>query len=286
MRGFDRLSASLYIISTPVGNLGDLSKRAAEALQSADLILAEDTRVTEKILRHLGLHKRLVSCHDYNERSRLALLDEVCQAGLTVALVSDAGTPLVSDPGFQILRKAIDLGLAVIPIPGPSAFLIALVGSGLSCDRFTFEGFLPGRKGERLKRLAALSSEERTMVFYLAPHDAATLLAEMSAVFGNRAACLARELTKLYEEFVRGDLTSILSRVKAERLRGECVLVVAGAAPEKKSAETEVRDDLHQLLAGGARLKEAAAVVAKRHGWASAAVYRLGLSMKEQSSGS
>ena len=276
------MSGRLFIIATPIGNLGDLTPRAAEALAGADLVLAEDTRISIKLLNHLGLKKKMMSCHDHNEASRLGLIEELAGQGAQVALVCDAGTPVVSDPGYRLVERAVALGMEVVPIPGACALLAALVASGLPGQRFVFEGFLPDRKGERARRLAELRSEPRTMVFYVAPHDLGKVLPAMAEQLGDRQACLARELTKRFEEFIRGSLLEIAAEVQSRSVLGECVLVVSGAADAAEPVdEAVVTEELRIRLSQGARLKEAAAEVAMRYGWSKAAVYRLGLSIKE-----
>jgi 16S rRNA (cytidine1402-2'-O)-methyltransferase len=276
------LSGTLFIVSTPIGNLGDISPRVKHALNESVLVLAEDTRVSVKLLFHLGLKTPMLSCHEFNESRRAEVLAEHARAGSAVALVSDAGTPLVSDPGYQIVRKAIELGMKVVPIPGPSAALAALVGSGLPSDRFTFEGFLPDKSGDREKRLSKLRGDDRTLIFFVPPHNLPTVLKEMQAVFGDRPACLARELTKLYEEFVRAPLSELVRHVETEPIRGEYVVVVGGAESEgdRKASEQEVVTRLESLLASGGRLKEVAGVLAKETGWASSEIYKLGLAIK------
>lgn len=278
------MSGTLFIVSTPIGNLRDISPRVKEALSESTLVLAEDTRVSVKLLFHLGLKTPMLSCHEFNEARRTEVLAEHAAAGHAVALVSDAGTPLVSDPGYQIVRKAIELGMKVVPIPGPSAALAALVGSGLPSDRFSFEGFLPDKAGDRQKRLEKLAADERTLIFFVSPHNLADTLAEMLSAFGDRPACLARELTKLHEEFVRGPISQLIRHVETEPIRGEYVVVVGGAEREAslKATEDEVRERLGALLARGGRLKEIAGVLAKETGWASSEIYKLGLELKDQ----
>lgn len=276
------MSGRLLIVSTPIGNLGDITPRVKDALAESAIVLAEDTRVTQKLLFHLQLKTPLLSCHEHNEERRVSVLQQAAQQDQTISLVSDAGTPLVSDPGYQIVRKAIELGMQVVPIPGPSAALAALVGSGLPSDRFTFEGFLPDKGGERRKRLEKCKSDDRTMIFYVAPSNLPTVLKEMQDIFGDRQACLARELTKLYEEFLRGTLSELTTHLEKHGTRGEYVLVVAGAESEQQRLSEEVvTSRLAELLERGGKLKEVAAVLAKETGWASSEIYKLGLSIKE-----
>lgn len=269
----------MFVIATPIGNLSDLSPRTKQALQDSELILAEDTRVTIKVLNHLGIRKPLVSCHEFNESKRLSLLEELAGRDASVALVSDAGTPLVSDPGYRMVQKGIALEMKIVPIAGPSAFLLALIGSGLPCDRFCFEGFLPEKSGDRKRKLTELKEESRTMVFYLSPHDQVRLVSELMETFGDRSACIARELTKLYEEFIRGSLSQILERIGVSKLRGECVLVVEGVG-QKQAQRAEagvVLLDLRQRLQNGERLKEISALLAKKYGWGRSEIYKLGI---------
>jgi 16S rRNA (cytidine1402-2'-O)-methyltransferase len=276
------LSGTLLIVSTPIGNLGDISSRVKDALTQSALVLAEDTRVTQKLLFHIHAKTPLLSCHEHNEQRRFGALEQAAAANETVALVSDAGTPLVSDPGYQIVRKAIELGMTVIPIPGPSAALAALVGSGLPNDRFTFEGFLPDKTGDRRKRLDKCRDDDRTLIFFLAPSSLPGILVEMKQAFGDRQACLARELTKLYEEFIRGTLSELEQHVERKGVRGEYVLVVAGTQQEsQRASESEVHQRLSELLSHGAKLKEAASLLARETNWSSSEIYKLGLSIKE-----
>ncbi len=277
------MPGKLYIVSTPIGNLRDISPRVTQALCDSDFILAEDTRVTIKLMSHLGLSKRLVSCHDYNEQHRAEALVEAASNSQSVALVSDAGTPLVSDPGYRVVRKSIELGMDVIPVPGPSAFLLALIGSGLPCDKFVFEGFLPDKSGLAKKRLAVLKNEERTIVFYVSPHKLKKTLDMVAAEFGERPACIARELTKFYEEFKRGTLPELVEQIKDQEIRGECVLVVGGNKESKESVTTE--EEVHQVIAehirAGKRMGEVASEVAHRFGLKKSDVYKIALEQSD-----
>jgi len=223
-----QVESGLYVVSTPIGNLGDMTQRAAETLAGVDVIACEDTRRTGLLLSHLGIGNRLLSYHEYNKLRRTPELLELLRQGKSVALVSDAGTPGISDPGFHLIRAAADAGHRVIPVPGASALLAALVVSGLPSDRFAFEGFLPRRDGRRRKRISALAQEPRTMVFCEAARRVRTVLAEMLELWGDRRAVLCRELTKKFEETLRGRLSEILATVGERELKGETVLVVAG----------------------------------------------------------
>ncbi len=218
----------LYIVPTPVGNMDDMTLRAIRTLKEADVVLAEDTRTSGILLKHFGIEKRLMSHHKFNEHATTAAVVERLQAGQNVALVSDAGTPGISDPGFFLVREAVRAGVEVQTLPGPTAFVPALVSSGLPCDRFVFEGFLPQKKG-RQSRIEALRDEERTMVFYESPYRLVKLLGQLLAVFGEeRQVSVCREISKVHEESVRGTLSEVLAHFTETEPRGEIVVVLAG----------------------------------------------------------
>ena len=219
---------TLYLIPTPVGNLEDITARALRILRECDLILAEDTRTSGNLLKHFDIHKPMLSYHKFNEHQTVVKVVERLMAGENIAVVSDAGTPGISDPGFLVAREAIKAGIEVITLPGATAFVPALVSSGLPCDRFCFEGFLPQKKG-RQTRLEALSNESRTMIFYESPHRVVKALQQFIEVFGKERQCSAcREISKLHEESVRGTLEEVLTHFTETEPRGEFVLVVAG----------------------------------------------------------
>jgi 16S rRNA (cytidine1402-2'-O)-methyltransferase len=227
----------LYLVPTPIGNLEDITLRAINVLKAVDTILAEDTRTTGNLLKHLGISKPLNSYHIHNEHQTIARLTDRMAKGEVMALVSDAGTPAVSDPGFLLVRECIKAGITIECLPGPTAFVPALVNSGLPSDRFTFEGFLPHKKG-RQTRLQALAMEERTMIFYKSPHRLIKALEQFGMFFGDeRQACVSRELSKIYEENTRGTLREILDYYKAKPVKGEIVITIAGKTPEKKSRD-------------------------------------------------
>lgn len=229
-------TGTLYIVPTPIGNLGDLSPRAAEVLAGADFVAAEDTRVTLKLLNHLGLKKHLVSYHAHNERERCEAILGRLAAGESCALCSDAGMPAISDPGEVLVREAEQRGILVVPLPGPNAALTALCASGQNTARFCFEGFLAQNKSQRAKRLLALQSEERTLLFYEAPHKLPRTLQDLAAAFGgSRSVTLCRELTKRHEEIWKTTLSEAAARYNEEKPRGEFVLVVAGAEPPEEA---------------------------------------------------
>lgn len=219
---------SLYLVPTPIGNLKDITLRAIEVLKSVDVILAEDTRTTGKLLKHLEINRPLQSYHIFNEHKTVEKLVDRMRRGEVLALVSDAGTPGISDPGFLLVRAARDIGLEVNCLPGATAFVPALVNSGLPNDRFTFEGFLPHKKG-RKTRIESLLEESRTMIFYESPHRLMKTLEQFAEAFGpDRMASVSRELTKVYEENVRGTLQELVAYYKEHPIKGEIVLVVQG----------------------------------------------------------
>ena len=229
------IPGALYIVSTPIGNLEDISQRALRVLGEVDLIACEDTRHTRKLLTHYGINTPTISYHEHNERERAAELLARLQEGAGVAIVSDAGTPGINDPGFRLVRLAIENGLPVIPVPGPSALITALVSSGLPTDEFFFGGFLPAKTNARRSRLAELRSLPATLIFYEAPHRIAAALKDAHEILGQREAVVARELTKMHEEFLRGPLSELAQRFAlGERVRGEMVLIIdrAGTEPE------------------------------------------------------
>jgi len=220
--------AILYIVPTPVGNMEDMTLRALRVLKEADVVLAEDTRTSGILLKHYGIKQQLLSHHKFNEHGTSAAIVERLLAGQTVALISDAGTPGISDPGFFLVREAVRAGIEVQTLPGATAFVPALVSSGLPCDRFVFEGFLPQKKG-RQSRIEALAEEERTMVFYESPYRVLKLLQQLAAVFGpDRQASACREISKIHEESVRGSLAELIDHFTQTEPRGEFVVVVAG----------------------------------------------------------
>jgi 16S rRNA (cytidine1402-2'-O)-methyltransferase len=220
--------AKLYIVPTPIGNLDDITLRAVKTLAEVDVVLAEDTRTTAFLLRHLGLEKRLVSHHKFNEHATVELVVQRIAAGESVALVSDAGTPGISDPGFLLVRTSIAAGVEVETLPGATAFVPALVQSGFPCDRFCFEGFLPQKKG-RSKRLQQLVDEERTMIFYESPYRVVKTLGQLAEVMGaERQVSVSRELTKKFEQTVRGTLAEVLAHFAAHPPKGEFVIVLKG----------------------------------------------------------
>lgn len=269
----------IELVATPIGNLADLSPRAREVLASADIIAAEDTRHTGNLLRQLGLQRPLVSLHDHNEGARREeLIVRVQQQGICLAVVSDAGTPLVSDPGYLLVQTAVAAGIDVRAVPGPSAVLVALAISGLPVDRFCFEGFLPARGGARREKLAVLRRESRTMVFFEAPHRIVETLHDLRTEFGaERGACVARELTKTHESVYRGSIAQLLeiAAQDANFARGEITLVVAGVAGSEAAPDDAFVIRALDLLSAELPPSRAAAVVAQLVGRRKADVYAL-----------
>ncbi len=273
----------MYIVATPIGHLGDISARALETLRDADVVAAEDTRRSGQLLRHFGIATPCLSLHDHNERELTPRLLERLARGETVALVSDAGTPLISDPGFHLVRAAHEAGIRVVPIPGPSALIAALSAAGLPSDRFAFEGFLPARPGPRRERLEALIAEPRTLVFYEAPHRVVATLEALTEAFGaEREAACARELTKLHETVIRDTLGGLLERARSDPMmqRGELVIVVQGVGEAAGADEVEARRVLAILLAE-MPVKQAAAIAARLTGMARNRLYEWGLGMRQ-----
>lgn len=218
----------LYIVSTPIGNLDDMTFRGLSVLKSSDIILCEDTRHSGRLLKHFDISARLLSYHDHNALSRIPLVVEKLAGGCIVSLITDAGTPGVSDPAYRVIRAAIDEHIPVVPVPGASAVLSALVVSGLPLDRFVFEGFLPVKSGQRRNRLEFLSSEPRTIVLYISPYKIIKTLTEIFDILGDREISLSRELTKLHEETIRGTVSSVLDTLSGRTVKGECTLVIKG----------------------------------------------------------
>ncbi len=234
--------AKLYLVPTPIGNLEDITLRAIRVLQSVDLILAEDTRTTSFLLRHLEIEKPLRSHHKFNEHATAQLFSEMIEGGRDVALVSDAGTPGISDPGFLLVRTCLEQGVEVETLPGATALIPALVNSGFPCDRFCFEGFLPQKKG-RMKQLQRCADEERTMIFYESPYRIVKCLEQFAEVFGeDRPMTASRELTKKFEQTVRGTVGELLTHFRTHEPKGEFVLVVAGKSLRKKTQTDEIED--------------------------------------------
>ncbi|MFJ6417876.1 16S rRNA (cytidine(1402)-2'-O)-methyltransferase [Paeniglutamicibacter sp. NPDC091659] len=256
----------IVLAATPIGNLSDASPRLIELMKTADVVAAEDTRRFIHLAQGLGVRVpgRLISYHEHNETHRLAELLELVAGGATILVVSDAGMPSVSDPGFKLVEAAVAAGVTVTAVPGPSAVLTALALSGLPTDRFTFEGFLPRKAGERAKRLEDLATEQRTMVFFEAPHRLDAMIRALRDAFGaDRPGAIARELTKMYEEVIRGNLGELLLWAEGE-VRGEIAVVIGGAPAGEPARAVDHVAQVQQLVTEGLRLKEAVAAVAEK----------------------
>lgn len=267
---------TLYLVATPIGNLEDITARALRILRESTLIAAEDTRHTRKLLTHFDLHTPLTSYFEHNKLNKLDTILEALKQG-DVALVSDAGTPGLSDPGYELVRAALGAGYAVTPVPGPSAVVAALVASGLPTDAFVYLGFLPRKDAERKTLLQSMAQEPRTLVAYEAPHRLLETLADIEATLGNRPVAVARELTKLHEEIFRGSARTAHEHFSAKEVLGEITLVIGGAVREAPEVwdKARVREALTARLEAGAKPKEAAHWVAQHSGWNSREVYKL-----------
>jgi 16S rRNA (cytidine1402-2'-O)-methyltransferase len=276
----------LYLVGTPIGNLEDITLRALRILKEADQIACEDTRHTQKLLTHYDIHKPLISYHEHNESTRAPELLETLEQGVKIALVSDAGMPLVSDPGHRLVTLCLQHQIPVIPIPGPSALLASLSASGLPSEEFLFVGFLPARSGERRRALERLRIEDRTLILYEAPHRVAECLADAREVLGNRSACIAREVTKLHEEFRRGKLSELAASLEERPARGEITLLIGPEAPADARVQansTQSLADRVEELIRQAKLdrKEALKLAAKERGLTRRAAYDEIVSEKE-----
>jgi len=274
----------LYIVATPIGNLADMTQRAIEVLQSVDLIAAEDTRHSGFLLKHFAIKTPSISLHDHNEQQRSETLLTRLQQGESIALISDAGTPLISDPGYKLAALVREHGIPVIPIPGSCAVIAALSASGLPSDRFSFEGFLPPKQGARLQTLEKLVADTRTLIFYDSPRRLQATLIDMVNVFGEeRRACLARELTKLHETINTKPLAELLDWVSndANQQRGECVLLVEGANEQQDASDVEVNRVL-TLLLKELSVKKAAAITSSLLGVSKNNAYDLALKLQHK----
>jgi 16S rRNA (cytidine1402-2'-O)-methyltransferase len=243
------MAGTLYLVSTPIGNLEDITHRAIRLLREVDLIACEDTRHTRKLLNHYGINTRTISYHEHNERERAAELLKLLESGSNVAIVSDAGTPTISDPGFRLARNAIDNGVRVVPVPGASALITALVVSGMPTDEFFFGGFLPARSGARRTRLKELSAVPATLIFYEAPHRIAATLKDAYEILGEREAVVARELTKMHEELARGRLSELAARFSSDSVRGEIVLIIDRTTLNPEVVAGETRASIGAMVA-------------------------------------
>jgi 16S rRNA (cytidine1402-2'-O)-methyltransferase len=275
---------TLFVVGTPIGNLEDITLRALSVLKTVDLVAAEDTRKTGQMLRHFGISAALVSYHEHNETARTPELVRRLQQGASIAVVTNAGTPGISDPGYRIVAAAADAGLRVVPVPGAVAAAAALSASGLPTDAFVFAGFLPKKPGKRARHLQALALEARTVIVYESPQRIAALIAEMLPVFGDRRAVLARELTKRYEEFIRGGLSEILENLnRRPDVKGECTLLIAGRADEGPASWEEAREEIRRGLSSPSKgVAELAKEIARAFGLPRQAVYAEAMKIKAE----
>ncbi len=277
---------TLYIVGTPLGNLEDMTFRAVRILQAVDLIAAEDTRHTGKLLQHFQITTPQISYHDHNRHSRTPELVERLQAGKAIALVSDAGMPGISDPGYELVKACAEVEIAIVPIPGATAAMTALSASGLPSDRFIFEGFLPVKGTPRRERLEQLQPETRTLILYEAPHRLRQTLADLAAILGSdRPITLARELTKRHEEFWRGTLAEAIAHYQQREPQGEFTLVLAGATPTQPLlSETAIKAELQALLVQGISRSEASRHLAQQTSLSRRQLYQLALSLPDPAS--
>ena len=267
----------LYIVATPIGNLEDITFRALRVLREVDVIAAEDTRHTQILLSHHDIHTPLTSYHEHNEKSKAQELVTRLARGKNIALVSDAGTPAISDPGFRLVVQAIRAGVRIIPIPGASALIAVLSATGLPTDRFVFEGFLPAKKKLRRERLQTLRDETRTLIFYEAPHRLKDTLDDIHELLGNREAVLAREVTKIHEEFLRGPVSALVRELGSGEVRGEVTLIISGSPGESRVNEDLLKAEIRELKGQGLRVKEIAEVLGEKFGYSKKDIYRLAL---------
>lgn len=270
----------LYIVATPIGNLEDITLRAIRVLKEADLIAAEDTRHTRNLLNRYGIQTSLTSYHDHNKEEKAPVLVAQLIEGKHIALVSDAGTPGISDPGYFLINLALDQGISIVPVPGATAATASLSISGLPTDRFVFEGFLSAKQNARIKRLKELAPEDRTLIFYEAPHKIVKMLEDMITIFGDRRAVVTRELTKMHEQVLRGFLSNILDQLKRHTVKGELTIIVHGASQEPQKPDIDTAEYLKNLILHGLSKKEAITVASKELGISKKEVYKKSLSIK------
>jgi 16S rRNA (cytidine1402-2'-O)-methyltransferase len=267
----------LYIVATPIGNLEDITLRALRVLKEVAVVAAEDTRHTQILLSHYDIHTPLTSYHEHNEKTKSQELVTRLARGQNVALVSDAGTPAISDPGFRLVVRAIRAGVRIIPVPGASALTAVLSASGLPTDRFVFEGFLPARKTQRRERLQTLRDETRTLIFFEAPHRLKDTLGDIRELLGNREAVLAREVSKIHEEFLRGPVSELVRALGSDAIRGEVTLIISGSSGLPGVSEDRLKAEILELKGKGLRVKEIAEVLGEKFGYPKKDIYRLAL---------
>lgn len=264
----------LYIISTPIGNLEDITLRALRKLKEVDVIAAEDTRHSLKLLNYYGIKKRLISCWSQTQKKVSEEIFNNIKSGLDVALITDAGTPCISDPGAYVVSEAIIKGIRVIPIPGCSALVTALSASGINTKEFIFIGFLPPKKSERIKKIHELSQQDRTLIFYEAPHRLIQMLNDLLSTLGDRIVVIAKEMTKIHEEFIRGRLSEVIEYLNAHKIAGEYVIISEGNT-EQLTDKNNVLQEVLDLISSGLSRKEASKMVSQKYGLKSRDIYDL-----------
>ncbi len=275
-------NGTLYIVATPIGNLEDMTFRAVRILREADLIAAEDTRHSRKLLTHFGISRPITSYFDHNKQLKGAMILEKLRQGLSVALVSDAGTPCISDPGYHLVCDALRSGIPVVPIPGACAAVTALSASGLPTDSFAFEGFLPSRRGKRREKISSLCEERRVLIFYESPNRLVDTLADLRELLGDRTMVVAREVTKMYEEFLRGSVSDIVNELEGKLVRGELVLMVAPSAGTVEAGADEIAGLLDKYICSeGFSVKDAVKRVALETGQSKSRVYEAALLIRK-----
>lgn len=270
----------LFVVATPIGNLEDITLRALRVLKEAELIAAEDTRHTKALLSHFGISKPLTSYHEHNEKEKTPELIEILKAGTDIALVTDAGTPGISDPGYRLIKAAVENSVEVVPVPGPSAIITALSASGLPIDEFTYKGFLPASKGKRRTHLLEMKSPGRTFVIYESPRRVAEALEDILDVLGDIDIIMARELTKIHEEFMRGKASAVLQALEGREIKGEVVLILR--TNEEKAGGRSYVEELERLLKEGLPVKEASRAVAAEFDVPKGDVYKEAIVIKER----
>jgi len=277
----ENVPGTLYIVATPIGNLEDMTFRAVRTLKEVDLIAAEDTRHSRKLLNHYGISTRMTPYHDHNEQLKTDYLLEKLLEGLNIALITDAGTPCIADPGYRIAKAAKEKGIKTVPIPGASAIVAALSASGLPSDRFAFEGFLPPKQGKRKGRLAELKNADRVIIFYEAPHRLAATLADMAEVMGARNTVVAREITKIHEEFRPGTPAELLAHYTKQQVKGEVVILLSTAAEPDSTALYDLEAALRRyMFEDGLSVKDAATRVSAESGHSRSEIYAISLCLK------
>lgn len=276
-------AGTLYIVATPIGNLEDMTFRGVRTLKEVDLIAAEDTRHSRKLLSHFGIATRMTPYHDHNEQLKTDYLIEMLHNGQNIAIITDAGTPCIADPGYRVVQAAVAAGIRAVPIPGASALAAAVSASGLPSDRFAFEGFLPPKQGKRLTKLAELKNEPRMMIFYEAPHRLAATLADMHTALNNRRAVVARELTKIHEEFRSGSLEELSGFYCGQQVKGEIVIMVAPPAEADPVEALDAAQLLRTLLDGNnLSLKDAVRQTSLQTGISRSTLYEMALLIRQQ----